>query len=98
MTEYPYQATIVGNESLPNIRGRFSFLRVLAKKLKPGQHVRLVVPVTTKKSDIFGVWYSIKGKDKPHTMFKKNNDSYTVCLWFGAVVSTAISELLKRED
>lgn len=26
MTEYPYQAAIVGNENLPDMRGGFSFL------------------------------------------------------------------------
>jgi len=99
MTEYPYQATIVGNESLPGTRTRFGFLRELAEELKPGQHVRLVVPITTKKATIRSVWYSIKGKGKPHSMFKKShNEFYTVYLWFGPLVPSVISELLKRHD
>lgn len=101
MTEYPYQATIVGNESLPNGRrmSRFNFLHDLAKKLKPGQHVRLIVPNATKKMAVTGVWYAISGKGKPHTMIKKNDkDTYAVHLWFGSAELPATSKLLRNQD
>jgi len=101
MTEYPYQATIVGNESLPKGRqmSRFLFLHNLAEKLKPGQHIRLVVPQTIGKAAVTSVWYAIKGKGKPHSMTKRNTDkSYAVYLWFGPVELPATSKLLRMED
>lgn len=101
MTEYPYQATIVGNESLPKTgrASRFLFLHDLAEKLKPGQHVRLVVSRTQRKTAVTGIWYGIKGKGKPHSMIKKNtDDSYTIYLWFGPAELSATSKLLRVEE
>lgn len=100
-TEYPYQATIVGNESLPRGRqvSRFLFLHDLAKKLKPGQHIRLVIPEALGKASATSVWYAMKGKGKPHSMTKRNTDkSCAVYLWFGPLELPATSKLLRSED
>jgi len=98
MADYPYQATIAGNENLPTleVKAKFDFLREMAERLKTGQHIRLILPATIRKTTVTSVWYAIKGKGSRHSSFKRNGDNYACYLWFGSLELSATSKLLRK--
>lgn len=87
MEKYPYQAAIVGRDTMPlGHREKWAFLEMMMKDMHSGQAIRLTLTVANEKRlrpDIR--WGRLcKKKDViPHSRIARNgSDNVTMYLWF----------------
>ena len=84
--EFPYQATIVGQASIPRgRREKWLFLKDIFKKVKPGQAVRLSLPPKQNRSSVNTAWYRYCKAEgvKGHTRMKTYPSGLKVMwLWY----------------
>ena len=93
MNNYPYQATIIGHDSVPRGRGKLMFLKHLVKEMESGQAIRLVLPASIPHSTIRAYWDKVARKTgKPHSQIHTNGaNSYVVYLWVNELTRRALS-------
>jgi len=83
--ENPYQAAIVGKETIPRgRRGKWLFLKDIFPKIKPGQAVRLQVPLSENRSSVNTAWlrYCKMEGLKGHTREVKQVKGRVIFCWY----------------
>lgn len=95
MKEPPFQAYIVGRDTLPSPYRTWSFLKDFMPKLKDGQAIRLVIPKGQNVIPAINYWGRAISKyngKKSHSRRRKQSDGSTILyLWFS-------SEYQKEEE
>ena len=89
-TDYPnvpYQASVIGTRNVPPAHYDWQFLEDLAKELKGGQALRMIVPLELGMPFIDKAWRRVCKKldVRPHTRAIKNGTNKAVFLWFDGV-------------
>lgn len=86
MDDYPYQATIVGQQAMPESpRGKWLFLNKMIQKVEPGQTVRLIIPKGVHRSSIDTAWIRAcknKGVIKHSRLIRNSDGSAIIYLWY----------------
>ena len=91
MGDNPFQASIVGLDTMPTFRdqtrkSKYSFLINMRRKLLEGQAIRLLIPKGSPTQTPITYWYRLCGISKGHSQLQKNGDgSYILWLWVGEV-------------
>ena len=88
MTQYPFQATVVGKDMVPENprKEKWAFLDSMSGTLNPGQAIRLVIPKGQTPHGAISVWRRLlqnKGATPHNRMVKKADGSRVVYLWYG---------------
>lgn len=87
MQNHPFQATVVGQATVPKRKrgirkSQYSFLDNMRGQLENGQAIRLVIPEGKSSVTPLSHWYRICGKGKGHFMKQKQeNGTYILWLW-----------------
>ena len=87
ITEYPFQATVVGKDMVPENprREKWKFLDSMIETLSRGQTIRLILPKGQKPGGLLSKWKRlVKGKGFVDHIrrIRKASGSEVVYLWY----------------
>ena len=87
MTEYPFQATVVGKDMVPENprKEKWAFLNSMLGTLNPGQVIRLIIPKGQSPHGAISIWrkqLQKKGAHPHNRIVKKADGSRVLYLWY----------------